>query len=180
MSFIWRDDDPDKKSKTPDEIWQKQNEFWRNQIGPVDAVKISFLRIFDYRGRSSRPEFWWFIVFSSLVNAFSYQISNRIFIFFLGKDDVNGILVLSILSSVIIAMAIFIVWLPLAIRRVRDAGKSPFWIASYIVPFALIFGADAIKDEYQNAFLGLYIMISSIVVFGMLVIYLMPSKGVQR
>lgn len=143
----------------------------------IEAIYLAFRRAFDYRGRSTRAEFWWFALFSAAINASSYQISERIFLFFFGKEDVAGVLVLSIFSSLIIALVMLLVWLPLAIRRIRDTGKSPLWITSYILPFALVLGSNLIKDEFQITFMGVYVAVSLIVILGMMVIYLLPSRN---
>lgn len=177
MAFVWKDNDPKNGQKETDEIWKEQNEFWRGVVGPIDAISLAFRRAFDYKGLSTRAEFWWFSLFAAAINAFSYQIAESIFLFFIGKDDPAGVLVLSIFSSFVIAIVMMIVWLPLTIRRIRDTGKHPLWITSYILPFALFSGSILIKEEFHSIYIWACVVLSLIVIIGMMVIYLMPSRS---
>lgn len=81
---------------------------------------LAWQRSFDYVGRSTRPEYWWFILVYSipaLVLLFLGAVSELFFNLF------RLYLVASIVPS-----------LPLQIRRLRDAGKAWPWIFISFVP----------------------------------------------
>ncbi|WP_242223622.1 DUF805 domain-containing protein [Shinella zoogloeoides] len=141
------------------------------------SVARAFRGVFDYTGYSTRSEFWWFVLFSGAVNAISYPVSMQIFQALLKGGDPLGIALISIIPPLIIFLVLIVVWIPLAIRRIRDAGKSPLWMASYIPPLIFVFGAEFIKDEFQDAFLKIYVILFWVVLLFMVFIYSMPSKN---
>ncbi|MFN5117860.1 MAG: DUF805 domain-containing protein [Cyanobacteriota bacterium] len=80
----------------------------------ITAFTSAWKRSFDYKGRSDRGDYWWFVLASFLI-----------------------LLVLNIIGSYVPAIgalanlyfiAQFVPHLPLAIRRLRDAGKDWQWI----------------------------------------------------
>ena len=97
---------------------------------------LSFRRIFDYRGRASRAEFWGFIllyevylflpwVIFKLMNCASAES-----MYYLGADSGSGMAILQGVENginVIFELAL----LSLTVRRLRDAGLSVFWVALY-------------------------------------------------
>lgn len=175
MAFIWRDDDPEKGQKTPDEIMQAQNDFWQHATGPIDAIILSFQRIFDYKGYSNRSEYWWFVLILGIINALSFQASEFILKKILSPDDA-GILVLSIFFSAVVALVTLFAWLPLATRRIRDAGRNPrimfLYPLSLIIPLINII----VKDEYQTIILVVGSIIYLSVALITLIIFIMPSS----
>lgn len=165
MAFQWHDDNGREKSVQISEFG-----------GVTDSVLSAFRRVFDYTGRSTRSEFWWFSLLSLAMNIASYRVSNYVFKVIMGINNNESVFLLSIFASLIVALVTLIIWLPLAIRRVRDAGKSPFWVMSYALPISMIVGAEFIKGEYLRNFFIIYTIIFWIVIIGMVVVYLMPSK----
>lgn len=169
MAFIWNNGDEDKRGKTA-------NEMWGGRIGFVDAIGRAFRRVFDYTGRSTRSEYWWFVVFTVITNATSQKISYSIFQKIIGSSDKAGILIMSYFAVSVVALVTFLVWLPLSIRRIRDAGKSPLWMTSYIISIALFCVVEFIKDEFQSIVIGLGSFTLLAVSFGIFILHLMPSK----
>lgn len=83
------------------------------QLEFMEALKLSFNRLSDIKGRSRRSEFWWFalaVCLGSTVLAFIPFIGWLIS------------LVLSILS------------IPVAIRRLHDVGKSGWCLLLSLIP----------------------------------------------
>lgn len=170
MAFIWKEDD---KSKNPRNVYRK----WEGNVGFSDAVVGAFRRVFDYSGFSTRSEFWWFVLFSVGINAISYPVSRRIIQILAGQDDEIGIVIVSTFVSAIIFLALFLVWFPLAIRRIRDAGKSPVWMTLYILVILPLFGTQFTKSEYSDYYIVSCSIFSLFIFLIMTFIYLMPTKG---
>jgi uncharacterized membrane protein YhaH (DUF805 family) len=80
----------------------------------IDAYVAGWQRSFDYQGRSTRGDYWWFVLANLIVAVMVGAISNRLS---------NLYAVASILPS-----------LPLVIRRLRDTGKPWPWIFIGLIP----------------------------------------------
>jgi len=71
----------------------------------------------DFRGRASRAEYWWFVLFGTLASVIAKMIDKSMMLY--------GILVL-------------ILWLPslaAATRRLHDTGRSGWW---QLLPLTII------------------------------------------
>jgi uncharacterized membrane protein YhaH (DUF805 family) len=86
----------------------------------INAYTTAWQRAFDFTGRSSRPDFWWFYLANFIVifllNLLGLQ--NR---FFWGVANVYA--VAQILPN-----------LAVTVRRLRDAGKAWPWIFIGLIP----------------------------------------------
>ncbi len=82
----------------------------------VDSIKICFTKYVDFKGRASRPEYWWFFL--------SYIVLYVIFL---------AIKVPAI--AILIALAYFLPLLAAAVRRLHDTGRSGWWYLIGLVPF---------------------------------------------
>ena len=80
----------------------------------IEAYTKAWQRSFEYGGRSNRGDYWWFVLASFLI----------LFVLNLVGTFVPFIGVLANLYLI----AQFVPHLPLAIRRLRDAGKDWQWI----------------------------------------------------
>jgi uncharacterized membrane protein YhaH (DUF805 family) len=76
----------------------------------VSAWKLSF----EYQGRSSRKDFWWFVLGNLIANLVIGIVSARLQSLFIIASLVPGI--------------------PLAVRRLRDIGKQWPWLLIGLVP----------------------------------------------
>lgn len=77
-------------------------------------------RSFDYQGRSSRPDFWWF------------YLANIIVSFLLVLLGIANELLLKLFALYTVAQ--IFPSLSLTIRRLRDSGKAWTWIFISLVP----------------------------------------------
>lgn len=83
------------------------------------ALKVNYC---NFNGRSSRSEYWWFTLFSSLVSA--------ILPFLIGLiSDGLGTAV-----EWILPLALFLPGLGVSVRRLHDIGKSGWWLLIGIIP----------------------------------------------
>ena len=103
----------------------------------VDSIKICFTKYVDFKGRASRPEYWWFFL--------SYIVLYVVFL---------AIKVPAI--AILIALAYFLPLLSAAVRRLHDTGRSGWWYLIGLVPFVgiiilIVFLASA-GNAGQNSY----------------------------
>ena len=85
-------------------------------IGFPDAIKLGLRRYFDFSGRSTRSEFWWFGLFIALVG--------------IGAMIVDGIVGAtgSITVSGLVGLALIIPNVAISVRRLHDINRSGWWL----------------------------------------------------
>lgn len=90
------------------------------------AIKAGFTNALKFRGVASRSEFWWFALFSFIVGIASSIIDTAF-----GLDQYLGGLV-----GVIASLVLLVPRFTMLIRRFRDAGVSPLWLITALVPLS--------------------------------------------
>lgn len=110
---------------------------------PVDfgeAVRQGFRNVFVYRGRASRPAYWWFVLFLVIFDIaleFIFILMNA-----LSGGGSSGASVGSVAAFLLVVIFSFfaiyleLVLLALLVRRLHDIDKSGWWILIGFVPFA--------------------------------------------
>jgi uncharacterized membrane protein YhaH (DUF805 family) len=83
-----------------------------------DAVSAGFRNYFDFEGRATRPEYWWFYLFVLLVSLGAAVADMS---FGLGSEDMGGPI------SVIAWLGTIIPMLSVGARRLHDIGRSGWW-----------------------------------------------------
>ncbi len=73
----------------------------------------------EFSGRATRSEFWWFVLANFIVGLLVGFVSGLV-----GTDAL----------IILYALAIFLPSLAVAIRRLRDAGFSPWWFLIGFIP----------------------------------------------
>jgi uncharacterized membrane protein YhaH (DUF805 family) len=96
-------------------------------VGFTDAIKLAFQNIFEYKGRASRPAYWWFAL-AELIGWVGVVILAVIF----AAVHAPVLSILLYLAAVVVS---FLVSLSLIIRRLHDQDKSGFWYFITFVPF---------------------------------------------
>lgn len=96
-------------------------------VGFVDAVKLFFRNYANFKGRSTRSEYWWWLLAQGII-AIVLTVLLALTI-----DDTASYLVGGVL--VLFCLAIVIPNLALSIRRLHDIGKSGWWFLISLVPF---------------------------------------------
>lgn len=95
-------------------------------MGFGQAVATVFANYFNFSGRSGRPEYWWFVLFSVIASAVATAIDH----FALGYGWLDGIgpVDLAFLAVTIIPS------LAVSVRRLHDIGRSGWWLLILFIP----------------------------------------------
>jgi uncharacterized membrane protein YhaH (DUF805 family) len=80
----------------------------------IDAIRICFVKYADFSGCASRPEFWWWFLFTLIATAALQSISYNL--------------------SAAFSIATFLPSLAVATRRLHDTDRSGWWQLLYFVP----------------------------------------------
>jgi uncharacterized membrane protein YhaH (DUF805 family) len=86
-----------------------------------EAMRSGFSNYAKFRGRASRSEFWWFILFVSLVGV--------------GLSLIDNAIGWGIILSAIWSLAILLPVLGLYFRRLHDTDRSAWWLLIMLIPF---------------------------------------------
>ncbi len=130
----------------------------------VESIRTCFQKYFDFSGRASRPEFWWFFLCSFIAQA------------------VLGVFLPGIAFLVLIAP-----FLAVSARRLHDTGRSAWWLMSYLVSgvgslllagaaFALAFaGEEPFSDfDFETIDFATFILLLLLAVVAGLICGILP------
>jgi uncharacterized membrane protein YhaH (DUF805 family) len=96
-------------------------------MGLVEAVRTAISKSFDWKGRASRPAFWWFVL-ATIIAAFVLGI----LIVSLGAIKLGF---LGYILYVVFYIGIIFPSLSVAVRRLHDQDKSGWWLLIGLIPF---------------------------------------------
>jgi transcriptional regulator with XRE-family HTH domain len=82
----------------------------------VAAVRHAARHFDDFNGCAARAEFWWFMLAVSLAVGAAAQVAPWV--------------------AALVGAVALLPWLAVAVRRLRDAGQSPWWLLMLLVPIA--------------------------------------------
>ena len=94
-------------------------------IDYFNYIKKTILNIIDYKTRSGRKEYFFWYLFVAICSV----IMGIIIGFIMEFIDILGEVILSLFL-----VLVFVVSLPLCIRRLHDIGKSPWFILIGLIP----------------------------------------------
>jgi uncharacterized membrane protein YhaH (DUF805 family) len=100
-------------------------------VGFGEAIQQAFRNGFVYRGRASRPAYWWFVLFQVIVE---FALELVIFIPLLVINNSGA----TVAGSIVVGIAFLylaLVGLALLVRRLHDTDKSGWWVLIGLVPF---------------------------------------------
>jgi uncharacterized membrane protein YhaH (DUF805 family) len=103
----------------------------------IDAVKTCFVKYADFQGCASRPEFWWWFVFTLVATAALRTLSYNLSAFF--------------------SLVTFVPSLAVAARRLHDTDRTGWWQLLYFVPLVgwillIIFCAEpGVPNRYASS-----------------------------
>ncbi len=81
--------------------------------GFLDAIKICLSKYADFKGRASRSEYWWFLLFTLIV---------------------YGVTAFLPIISLIAVLALLVPSISAAVRRLHDTDRSGWWYLLSLVP----------------------------------------------
>lgn len=96
-----------------------------------ESIRTVFRKYAEFGGRATRPEFWWFTLFTALVSAALNSIATafnpQLFEVTASASSITGYMSFAGVWSI----AVLLPSLAVAVRRLRDAGRNwteLFWI----------------------------------------------------
>lgn len=100
----------------------------------LDAIKQGFRKYVTFSGRARRSEFWYWVLFSTLVSwvVGGWSVIPSFVDAASGNSNTNAALGTGLSS--LVSLALFLPSLAVGVRRLHDTGRSGWW---YIVPNAL-------------------------------------------
>ena len=102
-----------------------------------EAIRVNFQKYATFRGRASRSEYWWFVLFSFLGGSAASIIDVALF----GAEN-N----LSPLNT-IFSLALILPTLAVSVRRLHDIDRTGWWIGGFylaMLAFFLVIGLAAV------------------------------------
>lgn len=86
-----------------------------------DAVRSALTQYVGFRGRARRSEYWWFYLFTSIINMLVWCLS--------GAADIAVI-------GLIVSLALALPSIAVGVRRLQDTDRSGWFILLGLIPFA--------------------------------------------
>jgi uncharacterized membrane protein YhaH (DUF805 family) len=102
------------------------------------AIQTCFKKFADFRGTATRPEFWYFTLFTVLVSIVLSTIDSVVWPAANGLTDLEMAARYSPLSDTA-SFVLFLPQLAVSVRRYRDAGFSAKWLLLWLAPIGLAF-----------------------------------------
>lgn len=106
----------------------------------LGALKDGFARYVDFKSRSTRSQFWWWILWTFII-----RLGALVFVGGLGSGGSQP-------AVLLVSVAIFLPSLAVAIRRLHDIGRSGWWVLIVLVPLigwiiGLVFFCTKTQDQ---------------------------------
>lgn len=106
-----------------------------------ESIKTVFRKYAEFGGRATRPEFWWFTLFSALVsaalNALTLPFNGRMLEFDASMSSMSVFASLASVWSIVVLLPS----LAVTVRRLRDSGREwteMFWILLPVVGWIIL------------------------------------------
>lgn len=97
-----------------------------------NSIRTVFRKYAEFAGRATRPEFWWFTLFSALVTSALGMLNvNTSNVSVVGATLVGSTVMLGSSLAGLWSVVVLLPSLALAVRRLRDAGQEwtqLFWL----------------------------------------------------
>jgi len=91
-----------------------------------NAIKFGFQRYFDFSGRSTRAEYWWWLLFGVIATSILTFV-----------DMIAGTMITPTtgIISTLFSLVIIIPYIAVTVRRLHDINRSGWWVFLGAVPF---------------------------------------------
>ena len=113
------------------------------------AVKNGFTKAFDFKGRATRAEYWWWTLFYWIVS-FAVMMPGML----LCEID-SDLIMVAIIPMLIVYVVGLLPSLSLLVRRLHDTGRSAWWLLWTLVPYVgsfVVFIATVQASEPDNKY----------------------------
>jgi uncharacterized membrane protein YhaH (DUF805 family) len=94
-----------------------------------EAVRVCFGKYADFTGRATRPEFWWFALFTLLVGV------GASILLAIGFRAGAGAAVFVAVVIALCYLALLLPYLAVMVRRLHDTSRSGWWWFISLIPF---------------------------------------------
>ena len=98
-----------------------------------DSINNAFVKCLDFKSRANRAEFWYFYLFTFLINTISINIDRVIGYQIIKIDEINNISMGPV--YLFFSFLFLIPTFSLYVRRLHDTNRSGLWILIIFVPF---------------------------------------------
>jgi uncharacterized membrane protein YhaH (DUF805 family) len=117
-------------------------------MGFGQAISSAFVNYFNFNGRATRPEYWYFVLFSVILAIVAYLIDT--FVLGFSADSFAGP------AYIVYTLGIIIPSLSVSVRRLHDIGRSGWWVLLSFIPIVgwiiLIVWACQRGDDGSNGY----------------------------
>lgn len=101
-------------------------------MGFVEAIQAGFNNYANFSGRATRPEYWWWFLFSWIVSIIAQILDGATRVGPVGTQTAAGTFVGII--SIIVGLALLIPSWSVLVRRLHDTDRSGWWWLIGIIP----------------------------------------------
>lgn len=162
-------------------------------VGFGEAIKLFFVNYVNFKGRSTRSEFWFAYLFQFIVrfcSNFVFSIFGSL-MFVTSSSAVAGLggIGFARMLSLLIDLALFIPALSSGVRRLHDAGRSGLWMLLMLtvfspliilIPIAVLISSFAWSIEMFLLLLAISMLTSLSGLIMLIVFWCKPSDGVNK
>lgn len=104
-------------------------------MGFGDAVRTCWKKYGDFDGRAVRSEFWWWILFVTLLQV---AASIVLTVFLIVFQDAGFLQWLGVMIFMVVALAVILPSIAVSVRRLHDRDLSGWWYLLGFVPLGSI------------------------------------------
>ena len=122
-----------------------------------ESVKTCFRKYAVFKGRACRSEFWWFVLFTLIVDVALDFVLGLFMIPLLFKGQFNAESITSIstpfsIASLVVGLAILLPSLGVMTRRLHDTNRSGWWVFFFYLLSLVILVVTAMFGLFSFAF----------------------------
>ena len=104
-------------------------------MGFGEAVSTCWKKYGDFDGRAQRPEFWWWVLFVTLLQIVASIVLTVLLVLFQNAGFLQW---LGVMIFMIVVLAVILPSIAVSVRRLHDRDLSGWWYLLGFVPFGSI------------------------------------------
>lgn len=122
-----------------------------------ESVKTCFRKYAVFKGRACRSEFWWFVLFTLIVDVALDFVMGLFMIPLLFKGEFNAESITNVSSpfgivSLVFALAFLLPSLGVMVRRLHDTNKSGWWVFLFYMLSLIVVAVTVVLGLTSFAF----------------------------